>query len=56
MKYVQLGNSICIEFGERVLYKIKITSKLEKINARWEHGIFVGIRRRSNELMVSDRE
>ena len=36
-----------VEFGEKLLYKVKPTAKLEKINSRWELGIFVGIRRRS---------
>ena len=33
------------------MYKKKRGSKFEKINARWEKGIFVGIRRKSNEVM-----
>ena len=45
-----------IEFGEKVLYKVKLGGKLEKLNARWAYGIFVGIRRRSNEVMVSTQE
>ena len=31
-----------VEFGEKLLYKVKPTAKLEKINSRWEFGIFVG--------------
>ena len=42
-----------IEFGEKLLYKVKPTAKLEKINSRWEFGIFVGARRRSGELWIS---
>jgi hypothetical protein len=42
-----------IEFGEKLLYKVKIKDKLEKINTRWEFGIFVGVRRRSGELWVA---
>ena len=42
-----------IEFGEKLLYKVKIKDKLEKINSRWEFGIFVGVRRRSGELWVA---
>ena len=42
-----------IEFGEKLLYKVKIKNKLEKINARWELGIFVGVRRRSGEVWVA---
>ena len=42
-----------VEFGERLLYKVKPTAKLEKINSRWEFGIFVGVRRRSGEVWVA---
>ena len=46
-----------IEFGEKLLYKVRpVGSKLEKINSRWEHGIFVGIRKRSNEIMICNCE
>ena len=40
-----------LEFGEKLLYKVRVkTGKLAKIIARWEHGIFVGVRRKSNEI------
>ena len=42
-----------VEFGEKLLYKVKPTAKLEKINSRWEFGIFVGVRRRSGEVWVA---
>ena len=42
-----------IEFGEKILFKVKLGAKMEKINPRWDFGIFVGIKRRSNELMVA---
>ena len=42
-----------IEFGEKLLYKVKLKNKLEKINARWDLGIFVGVRRRSGEVWVA---
>ena len=45
-----------VEFGEKVLYKIKHGTKLEKINPRWEFGIVVGVRKRSNEVMISTKE
>ena len=45
-----------VEFGEKLFYKVKLNSKLEKMNTRWEYGIFVGVRRRSNEVMVATRE
>jgi hypothetical protein len=45
-----------IEFGEKVLYKVKAGQKMGKLEDRWKHGIFVGIRKRSNELWVSRPE
>ena len=41
-----------VEFGEQVFYTIKHKQTLQQINARWEYGIFVGIRKRSNEIIV----
>ena len=45
-----------IEFGEKVMYKIRLGSKKEKINARWDYGIFVGIRRKSSEITVATKD
>ena len=46
-----------IEFGEKLMYKVKPSgSKLEKINARWEFGIFVGVRRRSGEVWIATND
>ena len=46
-----------IEFGEKLMYKVKPSgSKLEKINARWEFGIFVGVRRRSGEVWIATKD
>ena len=45
-----------IEFGEKVLFKRHLGSKMEKINARWEEGIFVGVRRKSNELWIATKD
>jgi hypothetical protein len=42
-----------VEFGEKVLYKKKAGQKMEKINPRWDLGIFVGVRNRSGEFMIS---
>ena len=33
-----------------------MVAKMEKINARWEYGIFVGIKEVSNEVMVATKE
>ena len=45
-----------VEFGEKVLFKRKLGSKMEKINARWDYGIFVGVRRMSNEVWVATQD
>ena len=45
-----------IEFGEKLLYKVKPQSKLEKINPRFEYGIFVGVRRRSGEVWIATKD
>ena len=42
-----------LEFGEKVLYKVRMRNKFEKIRPRWEFGIFVGIKRSSNEVMIA---
>ena len=44
-----------LEFGEKVLWKRSANGrKMEKINARWEFGVFLGVRPRSGELIVLD--
>ena len=47
--------SICvgIGFGEKVFYQLKHTQTLQKINTRWEHDLFVGVRKRGNELAIA---
>ena len=45
-----------IEFGEKLLYKVKPKDKMEKINARWEYGVFVGVRRKSGEVWISIKD
>ena len=34
------------------MYKVRRGSNLEKLNERWALGIFVGIRRKSNEVII----
>ncbi len=41
-----------LEFGEQVLFKTKPKAEMDKIDASWEYGIFVGVRTRSGELWV----
>jgi hypothetical protein len=45
-----------LEFGVRLLYKLKRSPKLEKIKDRWEHGILLGVSRKSNELWIGTRQ
>ena len=41
-----------VEFAERVLWKERTTGPMQKINARWQYGVFIGVRRRSGEIYV----
>jgi hypothetical protein len=45
-----------LEFGEKLLYKVKTGDKMQKINSRWELGIFVGVRQASGELWVAVKD
>ena len=45
-----------LEFGEKVMYKHAPGKHMEKINARWSLGLFVGVRSRSNELVVVNED
>jgi hypothetical protein len=42
-----------IEFGEKLMFKKKVKDKSAKIEARWENGIFVGVRVLSGEFWVA---
>ena len=51
------SDTLGVEFGEKVLCKfVPKGQKMEKINARWGYGLFIGVRVRSNELLVVDEE
>ena len=45
-----------VEFGEKLLWKTRPKDKLEKLNGKWEYGIFVGVRRRSGEVWVATKD
>jgi hypothetical protein len=47
---------LAIEFGEMVMYNLKTSPKKAELNTRWENGLFVGIKRFSNEVLVSTRD
>ena len=44
-----------LEFGEKVMWKHNgSNAKMEKINARWSCGLFVGVKVTSNEVIIVD--
>ena len=45
-----------IEFGEKIFWKKKLGNVKQKLNSRWEKGIFVGVSRSSHEVMVANPE
>lgn len=45
-----------LEFGEKVMWKHPKGQKMEKLNARWSFGMFLGIRARSTEAIIVDEE
>ena len=45
-----------IEFGEKLMWKVRPKDKMEKLNPRWEYGIFIGVRRRSGELWIATED
>jgi hypothetical protein len=45
---------IGLEFGERFLWKHPPGKTMDKISARWSQGLFVGVKAKSNELIVID--
>lgn len=47
---------IGLEFGEKVMWKFHPGRKMEKLNARWGQGIFLGVRSKSGEVVVADSE
>ena len=44
-----------IEFGEKLLFNKHAGARLETINSRCEHGMIVGVRKRSDDLIVVTR-
>ena len=46
---------MAVEFGEKLLWKIRQKSKLEKLNPRWDFGVFVGVKADSGELWVATK-
>ena len=44
--------TMAIEFGEKLLYMEKKRDRLNKIKSRWGFGIFGGVKRKSNKIML----
>ena len=42
---------LAIEFGEKLLWKVRQKNRLEKLNPRWEYGVFVGVKATSGEVL-----
>ena len=47
---------MAIEFGEKLLWKVRQKNKLEKLNPRWEYGVFVGVKVINGEIWVATKE
>ena len=47
---------MAIELGEKLLWKVHQKNKLEKLNPRWEYGVFVGVKVISGETWVATDE
>ena len=45
-----------IKFGQKLLYKVRPKGKDQKILARWQHGILIGVRRRMRELRTAVKD
>ena len=45
-----------LEFGEKVMWKHLAGKVMEKINARWGQGLFIGVKVKSNELIIMDED
>ena len=52
---VKSATVLGIEFGEKLLWKKKAQSKMDKISSGWEYGIFVGVRVWSGEFWVATK-
>ena len=44
-----------MEFGEKLLWKVRPKNKMEKLNPRWEYGVFVGVKTISGEVWVATK-
>ena len=47
---------MAVEFGERLLWRVRRAGKQEKMNPRWDYGAFVGIRPESGDVLVAVKQ
>ena len=53
----KVASVLGLEFGEKVLFmKTTKGNMMAKLRSKWDYGIFVGVRRRSNEIWVATEE
>ena len=53
----KVASVLGLEFGERVLFMKTTKGKMmAKLRSKWDYGIFVGVRPRSNEIWVATEE
>ena len=50
------GMVMAVEFGERVLWRVRPSGKLVKMSPRWEEGVFVGVKANSGEVWIATKE
>ena len=44
------------EFGEKVMLKTRTSGHMQKMNAQWNYGVFVGVKRVRGELYIADEQ
>lgn len=50
------AKALGVEFGEKLMWKTKQKHTMEKINPRWEYGVFVGVQPRTGEVWVATKD
>ena len=42
-----------LEFGEKMMWKLKPTGLMQKLETQWHFGLFIGVRQKSGEVIVA---
>ena len=50
------GAVMAVKFGEKVLWRIRHTGRMAKMNPRWDFGVFVGVRADSGEVWIATKD